>query len=142
MNTDPTQFTQQLVGYASLGRGFLSGLLKSPDDFPPGDQRRDMPRFQGENFRKNLLLVEELKRISAELRIPTAALAIAWCLRHGNASPIVGATEPAHVDDAMVAVTLQLPANTWDALDALFPVGAAAGERYPEAAMRRLQNSL
>lgn len=129
------------MGYAALGRGFLSGALRSPDDIPPGDQRRDMPRFQGENFTRNLHLVQALQELAAQRGVAAASLAVAWCRRKGWATPIVGATVPAHVDDALAAVALQLPQAVWDAIDSIFPPGAAAGQRYPEAAMRRLQGN-
>ncbi len=127
-------------GYASLGRGILSGALKSPDDLPPGDQRRDMPRFQGENFYKNLELVEQLRALAEQSGASAAQLALAWCKRSGEATPIVGVTEPQHVSDAMHAAALRLDATVWQQLDAVFAPGAAAGQRYPDSAMKRLQS--
>jgi len=127
-------------GYASLGRGILSGAIKSPEDLPPGDQRRDMPRFQGENFYKNLELVSTLKEIAAELGIKAAQLALAWCGRNGNATPIVGVTEPEHVREAQQAMALTVSDETWQRLDAVFSPNAVAGMRYPESAMKRLQS--
>ncbi|OZI26261.1 aldo/keto reductase [Bordetella genomosp. 9] len=127
-------------GYASLGRGILSGNLKSPADLPAGDQRRDMPRFQGENFYKNLELVDLLKQLAAEAKVNAAQLALAWCRRHGEASPIVGATEPQHVRDAQVAASLEIPASVWQKLDEVFSPDAVAGQRYPESAMKRLES--
>jgi aryl-alcohol dehydrogenase-like predicted oxidoreductase len=129
-------------GYASLGRGFLSGALRSPEDFAPDDQRRDMPRFQGENFKRNLELVDELRRIADEAKLPVAQLAVAWCRRHGNVSPIVGATSPAHVEDAQAAVSLDLPPAVWERIEQVFPLGAAAGQRYSASAMKRLESGL
>lgn len=127
-------------GYASLGRGILSGALKSPDDLPPGDQRRDMPRFQGENFYKNLELVELLKDLAAEAKVNAAQLALAWCRRRGDVSPIVGVTEPQHVRDAQVAASIALPPEFWEKLDQVFAPDAIAGQRYPESAMKRLES--
>lgn len=127
-------------GYASLGRGILSGALKSPDDLPPGDQHRDMPRFQGENFYKNLELVATLTDIAAELGVKPAQLALAWCGRNGNATPIVGVTEPAHVKEAQEAMTLAVPEDIWRRLDAVFSSDAVAGMRYSESAMSRLKS--
>jgi len=129
-------------GYASLGRGFLSGTLRSPDDFAPEDQRRDMPRFQGENFARNLRLVEELRAIAADLDVSPAQLALAWCRRNADVSPIVGATEPAHVEDARGASSLEVPQHVWDRIEAIFPIGAAAGQRYSASAMKRLESGL
>lgn len=127
-------------GYASLGRGFLSGAVKSADDFPPGDQRRDMPRFQGENFRKNLELITVLTKLAAELGATPAQLALAWCRRNQDASPIAGATLPAHIDDAQAAIALKVSTELWNRLDAVFPLGAAAGQRYSASAMKRLES--
>jgi aryl-alcohol dehydrogenase-like predicted oxidoreductase len=125
-------------GYASLGRGFLSGSVRKPEDFPPEDQRRDMPRFQGENFQLNLKLVDELRSIADELKVPSAQLALAWCRRNGDVSPIVGATEPTHIDDAQAAIALHISPEIWARIDTIFPVGAAAGQRYSASAMKRL----
>ena len=127
-------------GYASLGRGFLSGAVRKPEDFPDQDQRRDMPRFQGENFVRNLELVDTLKALAAELGVPAAQLALAWCRRNGNASPIAGATAPAHIDDANAAMQLDVAAHVWEKVDAVFPLGAAAGQRYSASAMKRLES--
>ena len=127
-------------GYASLGRGFLSGAVRKPEDFPAQDQRRDMPRFQGENFVRNLELVDTLKALAAELGVPAAQLALAWCRRNGNASPIAGATAPAHIDDANAAMQLDVAAHVWEKVDAVFPLGAAAGQRYSASAMKRLES--
>lgn len=127
-------------GYASLGRGFLSGAIKSPDDLPPGDQRRDMPRFQGENFYRNVELVRNLEKLAESMGVKPAQLAIAWCRRHGLATPICGATAPAHVDDAFEAMRLNLPADVWAKVEEAFPADAVAGMRYPESAMKRLES--
>lgn len=127
-------------GYASLGRGFLSGALKSPDDLPPGDQRRDMPRFQGENFYRNIELVRNLEQLADSLGVKPAQLAIAWCRRHGLATPICGATAPAHVDDAFTAMTLNPSADVWEKVEEAFPADAVAGQRYSESAMKRLES--
>lgn len=127
-------------GYASLGRGMLSGTLRSVDDLPPGDQRRDMPRFQGENFKKNLDLVDKLNALADEVGVSAAQLALAWCRRDGRATPIVGATLPAHVRDAQQAVALVVERDVWDQLDAVFAPGAAIGQRYSASAMKRLDS--
>lgn len=127
-------------GYASLGRGILSGAIKSPDDLPPGDQRHDMPRFQGDNFYKNLELVSMLREIAAELGVKPAQLALAWCGRNGDATPIVGVTEPAHVREAQQAMALSVPEDIWRRLDAVFSPDAVAGMRYSASAMNRLKS--
>ena len=128
-------------GYASLGRGFMSGAIRSPADFSPDDQRRDMPRFQGENFQRNLDLVDAMAHVAKARGLTPAELAIAWCRRQGLVVPIVGATRPEHVDEAFSGAELSLPEQVWAGLDAVFPVGAAAGERYSAAAMQRLAAS-
>ncbi|MNL06043.1 General stress protein 69 [compost metagenome] len=127
-------------GYASLGRGILSGAVRKPEDLPAGDQRRDMPRFQGENFYKNIELVKLLEAMAEELGIKSAQLALAWCGRNGDATPIVGVTEPGHVREAQEAVALTLPEQTWRQLDEVFAPGAVAGFRYSESAMKRLES--
>lgn len=126
-------------GYASLGRGFLSGHVRRPEDFAPGDQRRDMPRFQGHNFQRNVELVDALQAMATKMGVTAAQLALAWCGRHGKAVPIVGATEPAHVDDARAGTALKVLTEVWDDLETIFPFGAAAGERYGASAMKRLE---
>lgn len=126
-------------GYAPLGRGFLSGSIRTTADFAPEDQRRDLPRFQGSNFALNLRLVDELQKFATELQVTAAELAIAWCMRNRKVRPIVGATAPEHVDDANRAARLVVPATVWERLDAVFPVGAAAGTRYSDSAMKRLE---
>jgi aryl-alcohol dehydrogenase-like predicted oxidoreductase len=127
-------------GYASLGRGFLSGAIKSPEDLPPGDQRRDMPRFQGENFYKNIELVKMLESIAKELGISSAQLALAWCRRNHNVSPLVGVTLAQHVSDAEAAMKLSISAEVWTRLDNAFSPSAIAGQRYSDSAMKRLQS--
>lgn len=127
-------------GYASLGRGFLSGTIQSPEDFAPDDQRRDMPRFQGENFARNIALVALLNELAQTLHVSSAQLALAWCQRLQSASPIAGATTPAHIDDAEAASRLVVPPAIWAQVDAVFPLGAAAGQRYSASAMKRLES--
>lgn len=126
-------------GYASLGRGFLSGQIRRPEDFEPGDQRRDMPRFQGENFQRNIELVDALQQLAQDMGVTAAQLALAWCRRQGLASPIAGATRPEHIDEAQHAMTLQVPDEVWARIDMVFPPGAAQGERYNASAMKRLE---
>lgn len=132
---NPPRKGSWFFGYASLGRGFLSGAVRSPEDFAPGDQRRDMPRFQGENFARNLELVDTLVELAGELDVAPAQLALAWWRRSGKASPIAGATLPSHIDDAQNAISLHVPAGVWQRIDAVFPLGAAAGQRYSASAM-------
>ncbi|WP_051953759.1 aldo/keto reductase [Xenophilus azovorans] len=128
----------RFFGYAPLGRGFLTGQIKSPADIPDGDQRKEYPRFMGENFQKNLQLVDEVRAQAATLGATPAQLAIAWILRTRQAVPIVGATTPAQVRENLGALSLQLGDELLQTLERILP----AGERYPESAMRRLDPSL
>ena len=127
-------------GYAPLGRGFLSGAIRRPQDLPEGDQRRGWPRFQGENFERNLALVDKVTTLASRLGLSSAQLALAWAARAQPAIsvPIVGATSPAQVDEAFAALAMSIDAAVWDEIERVFPFGEVAGERYPDAAMRRL----
>ena len=125
------------VAYSPLGRGFLTGRFKSPDDFAPDDWRRNNPRFQGENFAKNLELVERLERMAGEKRCTPAQLALAWLLAQGeDIVPIPGSRHRARVEENAGAADLTLTRADLDALNAIARRGVAAGSRYPEAAMR------
>jgi aryl-alcohol dehydrogenase-like predicted oxidoreductase len=127
------------VAYSPLGRGFLTGRFKSPDDFAPDDWRRNNPRFQGENFAKNLELVARLERMAREKGCTPAQLALAWLLAQGNdIVPIPGSRQRARVEENAGAVGITLTRADLDALNAIAPRGVAAGSRYPEAAMRLL----
>lgn len=122
-----------LVPYSPLGRGFLTGRFQSPDDLPEDDWRRRNPRFQGENFQKNLALVEEVEHLADEKEVTPAQLALAWVLHRGNdVVPIPGTTNPEHLDENIAAVDVQLSENELDRLDEIAPPGAAAGDRYPD----------
>jgi aryl-alcohol dehydrogenase-like predicted oxidoreductase len=124
------------VAYSPLGRGFLTGQIQSESDFAPGDYRRMSPRFQGENFRKNLDLVASVKTLAAEKGRTPAQLALAWLLAQGkDIVPIPGTKHVRTLEENAEAVDLHLTADDLARLEAVFPKGAAAGERYPAAAM-------
>ena len=127
------------VAYSPLGRGFLTGELKSPNDLAPDDWRRTNPRFQGENFRKNLALVEELETIAREKGSTSAQLALAWLLTRGeHVVPIPGMRRIARLEENAAAVDLALTEDELHRLETIAPVGATAGTRYPEPMMAAL----
>jgi len=124
------------VAYSPLGRGFLTGQFKSPEDFPEGDFRKNHPRFQGENFRKNLELVDEVEQMAQEKGCTTAQLALAWVLAQGDdIVPIPGTKHVRYLDDNIGALQVQLTDADLKRLDEILPPGAAAGLRYHERGM-------
>jgi aryl-alcohol dehydrogenase-like predicted oxidoreductase len=124
------------VAYSPLGRGFLSGRFKSPADFPEGDFRKNHPRFQGENFAKNIELVHEVEAMAKEKGCTTAQLALAWVLAQGeDIVPIPGTKHVRYLDENIGALDVSLTREDLDRLDAILPPGAAAGTRYPERGM-------
>jgi aryl-alcohol dehydrogenase-like predicted oxidoreductase len=124
------------VAYSPLGRGFLTGQFKSPDDFKEGDFRKNHPRFQGENFQKNLDLVHEVERMAAEKGCTTAQLALAWVLAQGDdVVPIPGTKHVKYLDENIGALEVKLSESDLSKLDAILPPGAAAGERYHAGGM-------
>lgn len=123
------------VPYSPLGRGFLSGEIKSVDDLAADDFRRANPRFQGENFQKNLDLVEAVKGVAADKGVTAAQLALAWVLAHGpHLVPIPGTRRIRTLEENVAAADLTLTPEDLARIDAVFPRGAAAGHRYAEAA--------
>jgi aryl-alcohol dehydrogenase-like predicted oxidoreductase len=124
------------VAYSPLGRGFLTGQFKSPEDFPEGDFRKNHPRFQGENFQKNLQLVDEVGAMAKEKGCTTAQLALAWVLAQGDdIVPIPGTKHVRYLDDNIGALQVQLTDADLRRLDEILPPGAAAGQRYHERGM-------
>jgi aryl-alcohol dehydrogenase-like predicted oxidoreductase len=124
------------VAYSPLGRGFLTGQFKSPDDFPEGDFRKNHPRFQGENFEKNLDLVKEVEKMAEEKGCTTAQLALAWVLAQGDdIVPIPGTKHVKYLDQNIGALDVKLSVNDLKRLDEILPPGAAAGQRYHERGM-------
>ena len=122
------------VAYSPLGRGFLTGRVQAPDDLAENDARRNMPRFTGENFQRNLDLVAELGRLAMTEDCTPAQLAIAWVLSRGDhIVPIPGTSHRHRLEENAAAADLTPSATTLAALDEIFRPGAAAGPRYPEA---------
>ncbi len=126
-----------LVPYSPLGRGFLAGRFKRFEDLAPDDYRRETPRFQGENFDKNLKLVERVTEMARARKVTPAQLALAWVLAQGpDVVPIPGSKTRSHLEDNVGAVEIKLSEKELQELEDSFPRGAAAGERYPERALR------
>src|SRR5436305_7385789 len=124
------------VAYSPLGRGFLTGQIKSPDDFPDDDFRKFHPRFQGENFAKNIALVREVEAMAKEKGCTTAQLALAWVLAKGeDVVPIPGTRHVRYLDENIGRLEVELSEADLARLDAILPPGAAAGERYHAQAM-------
>ena len=125
------------VAYSPLGRGFLTGRFKSVEDFAPEDFRSRHPRFQGENFRRNLDLVYRVEQIASEKGCKAAQLALAWVLAQGeDIVPIPGTTRRAHLEENIAALQLKLSPQDLARINEVAPKGVTAGERYPEGAMK------
>ena len=125
------------VPYSPLGRGFLTGRFKGPEDLPEGDFRRSSPRWSGENFAKNLDLVAQVETIARAKGATPAQVALAWVLARGDdIVPIPGARKPERVEENAGALDILLSPEELTQIDKAFPAGAAAGERYPEAGMK------
>jgi aryl-alcohol dehydrogenase-like predicted oxidoreductase len=124
------------VAYSPLGRGFLTGQIKLPNDFPDDDFRRFHPRFTGENFEKNIQLVREVEKMAEEKGCTTAQLALAWVLAHGeDIVPIPGTKHVRYLDENIGALEVKLTDEDLRRLDKILPPGAAAGQRYHERGM-------
>ncbi len=124
------------VAYSPLGRGFLTGQIKSPEDFEADDTRRMWPRFQAENFQKNLDLVKQIETIAAEKRCKPSQLALAWVLAQGNdIVPIPGTKRRKYLEENFGALEVRLTADDLRRIDEVAPKGFAVGERYPQALM-------
>ncbi len=121
------------VAYSPLGRGFLTGAIRSPEDLAEDDWRRYSPRFQGENFDRNIELVDRVTELARAKGVTAAQLALAWVLgREERPVPIPGTTRPERVKENIGALEIELSADERRALDEIAPLGAASGERYPE----------
>ncbi|GGA12798.1 oxidoreductase [Okeania sp. KiyG1] len=121
------------VAYSPLGRGFLSGQFKSPDDIPEDDYRRHSPRFQGENFNRNLAVVEQVEEIAKAKGVTPIQLAIAWLLAQGNdIVPIPGTKRRKYLEENVGAVGLILTPEELKRIEAVAPQGVATGDRYPD----------
>ena len=124
------------VAYSPLGRGFLSGQIRRFDDLAPDDWRRSNPRFQGENFTRNLELVARIAELARAKRCTPSQLALAWVLAQGeDIVPIPGTKRLKYLEENAAAVRIRLSADEIAQLNAILPPGAAAGTRYPEGAM-------
>lgn len=120
------------VPYSPLGRGFLTGQLRTPEDFAPDDFRRHSPRFQGENFTRNLQLVDRVKELADQKKCTPAQLALAWLLAQGeHIVPIPGTKKRERLQENLGALDVELSAADLSRLNELAPAGAAAGARYP-----------
>jgi len=125
------------VAYSPLGRGFLTGRIRSIDDLEPDDYRRNSPRFQGENFHDNLRLVDDIEAIAAEHRCTPAQLALAWVLEQGDdIVPIPGTKRRRYLEENVGALAVQLTDDDRARINRALPPGAAAGARYSPHALR------
>ena len=127
------------VAYSPLGRGFLTGQIRRPEDFPEDDFRRFHPRFTGENFEKNIALVGELEAIAKEKGCTAAQLALAWVLAQGDdIVPIPGTKRRKWLDQNIAALDVTLSPEELERIDSILPAGAAAGPRYHERGMQTI----
>ena len=128
------------VAFCPLGRGFLSGKVKSLDELDETDFRRRMPRFQTEALQKNLELVDSLNHFAREVGATSGQVALAWILsKHPHVVPIPGVKRPKHLDENIAATNLKLTAKHIETLDALFAPSVVVGDRYPESAMTGIE---
>jgi aryl-alcohol dehydrogenase-like predicted oxidoreductase len=124
------------VAYSPLGRGFLTGQFRSPEDLPADDVRRTHPRFQGENFRRNLDLVRKVGQLAAAKGCTPSQLALAWVLARGeDVVPIPGTKRVTYLDDNLASLQVRLAPGELSQIDALLPPGSASGDRYHAQAM-------
>ncbi|PTL82084.1 aldo/keto reductase [Vitiosangium sp. GDMCC 1.1324] len=127
------------VAYSPLGRGFLTGRYRRFEDLEANDYRRNNPRFQGENFAKNLQLVEKINELAARKKAKASQLALAWAMAQGqDIVPIPGTKQVKYLEENIAAANIRLSSEELRALDAIAPKGVAAGTRYPEAGMKHL----
>jgi aryl-alcohol dehydrogenase-like predicted oxidoreductase len=125
------------VPYSPLGRGFLTGRIKSTDDLEEGDWRRNSPRFQGDNLKHNLAIIGRLEKIAAAKRCSLAQLALSWLLAQGqDIVPITGTKRRKYLEDNLEALQVPLSPEDLAKIDRAAPLGAAKGLRYPEASMK------
>jgi aryl-alcohol dehydrogenase-like predicted oxidoreductase len=121
------------VAYSPLGRGFLTGEIRSVDDLEEGDFRRHGPRFQGENFQRNLDLVDKVREIAQEKGCTPGQLALAWLLSRGeDVVPIPGTKRLRYLEENLAAADVALTDDELARIDAAAPVGVTAGDRYPD----------
>ena len=124
------------VAYSPLGRGFLTGAVKAQDQFEPGDYRHASPRFVGDNFAKNLKLVDKVKGLAAGKGVAPSCIALAWLLSRGDfIVPLFGTKRRKYLEENIAALDVVLTAADLAEIDAAFPAGIAAGARYPDSAI-------
>jgi aryl-alcohol dehydrogenase-like predicted oxidoreductase len=127
------------VPYSPLGRGFLSGTITSPDQFDPTDFRQFSPRFQGENFGRNLAVVDKVTELAASLDVTASQLALAWVLAQGDdIVPIPGTKRRTYLEENAAASDIVLSEENLAAIEAVAPQGVAAGNRYADEHMARV----
>ncbi len=125
------------VAYSPLGRGFLTGRYRRFEDFEPNDYRRNNPRFQGENFAKNLQLVDKINELAGHKKVTASQLALAWVMAQGqDIVPIPGTKHVKYLEENIAAANIRLSPEELREIDAIAPKGVAAGTRYPEAGMK------
>ena len=125
------------VAYSPLGRGFLTGRFRTPEEIPEGDWRRQNPRFQRDNFRQNLALADRLRAVAEKKRVTPGQLALAWLLTRGDdLVPIPGTKQLRYLEENAAAAEIRLSKDELAEIDRALPPGAAAGTRYPEGAMQ------
>ncbi len=128
-----------LMAYAPLGKGLLAGAFRSVDEVPAGDRRHELPRFARENFSRNVQIIAGLQAIAQEKGASMASLALAWLLHQGrDVIPIPSSKSRNHLDDNLAALDITLSPDDLRRVDAVCPVGAAAGTRYPQSQMSRV----
>ena len=128
-----------IVAYSPLGRGFLTGQITSPDDFPEGDFRAHLPRFTGENFRRNIELVDQVRALAEAKGCTAGQLALAWVLSRGDdVVPIPGTKRRTYLEENVAALDVELTPEDLATLESVFPVGGGAGDRYPDMAPTRV----
>jgi aryl-alcohol dehydrogenase-like predicted oxidoreductase len=127
------------VAYSPLGRGFLTAKFRKAEDLSPGDWRRNSPRFQGENFERNLKLVERVEALAIRKKCTPAQLALGWLLGQGeDIVPIPGTKRRRYLEENVAALTVELTPVELEEISSATPPGAAAGMRYPEASMQSI----
>jgi len=129
------------VPYSPIGRGFLAGTIRSTDDLPEGDWRRNSPRFQGEALQANLRVLDEVNALAERKGVTPTQLALAWVLAQGSdIVPIPGTKRRRYLEENVGAVDVTLSAEELEAIEQVAPAGVATGERYPAAAMKTLNH--
>jgi aryl-alcohol dehydrogenase-like predicted oxidoreductase len=127
------------VAYSPLGRGFLAGKIKRFEDLAPDDYRRNSPRYQGENFKRNLELVQRIEKLATGKHCTASQLALAWVLSQGNdIVPIPGTKRRKYLEENVAALKIQLTAADLSQITQASPKGAVAGSRYPEHMMQMI----